>query len=154
MMKKILLTFLLFSSSVSSEVIDVLCKTVEGSYKSGVDWATPYTPYKYKNHAVFSLFGLESRSVEVKINTTEKFMIFNQINNMKVSMSIKGNEFVFDSIVINGKAQTSQNNYDRGTLNRETGILSVTNYIKQDGVDGLEFGFSQEFECKKTDYKF
>ena len=144
-MKKLFLLFLLFSSSISSEVIDVLCKTVEGSYQSGWEYG--------KTHSAWSFFGLHNKSVEVKINTTERFMIFNQNDGMKVLMSIRGNEFVFNTSVINNKIQTALDTIDDGTLNRETGILNVSNKTKQEGDRGFEFGFSQKFECKKAEYK-
>ena len=145
-MKKLLFTFLIFTSSISSEVIEVLCKTIEGSYLSGWEYG--------KTHTSWSIFGLHNKSVEVKINTTERFMIFNQDERMKVLMSIRGNEFVFNTKVINGKIQNSLDTIDNGSLNRETGILSVTNQTKQEGDRGFEFGFSQKFECKKAEYKF
>ncbi|URQ63161.1 hypothetical protein M9B40_05400 [SAR86 cluster bacterium] len=145
-MKKLLLTFLLFSSSISAEVIEVLCKTIEGSYQSGWEYG--------KTHRASSYFNLHHKSVEVKINTTEKFMIFNQKEHMKVSMDIRGNEFAFNTKIINGKIHIHEIPIDSGTINRETGILSVTNQTKQEGDRGFEFGFSQKFECKKAEYKF
>jgi len=152
-MKRLLLVLLFSIVPLSlAEEINIICKYVEGSEKTG--WESG------KTHSYRSTDFLND-SVVIDIDTKIQSIFFNGKVYPGFYAYLEGNEIQFNSKLrwnsVTGELDEFHEVFEfweEGTINRETGELHVVNYSKQKGDGGYEFGFERKYQCNKYEPKF
>ena len=153
-MKRLLLVLLLSIVPLSwAEEINIICKYVEGSKRTGGESGKTHT---------YSSADFSSDSIIIDIDTKKSSIYFNGKNDYLPFFAIQeGNEIQFNSKlawnVVTGELDEFHEVFgfwEEGTINRETGELRVVNYSKQEGDRGFEFGYEKKYLCKKYEPKF